>query len=919
MMPRRYTDAPLLPRSLILGSIRLLFWLFFHPSAWRNHLARLDNRLPPDFCLAELNRRHWRSTAVWRFLIQTFLIWPLLVAFFLMLILRLLGLPATLIFLGVMLGVALGVMTAVAASLAGSVAVGVAMGIATGLATGIGGALLFNAGSVQVNGVPYSLDVVVSVLIGLMSGLAGGLAYGVGMGITREKREELSLSLARQVSGVVLGILIGVGAGQLAVLVQNMVLAGVVAALLFGTAVGWRTNNLRRGLLAGVLLGTAVAIADWLGGSAGGQAITLLLFVAAAFALPYVLAEKVAGAWAAGLAGALGAGAGLFLFITDNVPFWPFLWFSLAGILLGLTLAWWRPVLMYPFLLAGNGLLFRLDERRLPEGTATSSTLSASVSPIFHLHSAFWDEFQRLPLLNLDEYLLFVLQKDTAGARTAMAYLSSTRQRWAAQAAQIELDARQLEQCSSAAAIAAVHPGVATGDLTGPASALLRSFSRVSSDVAAALQQESAYNKRLALHAVEDRLDGLLRELTRSNEPYAARFRPIAAEWRRIIGQEEQLLAAEAELRQEIDSPYIIGVPLTEKQEIFIGRTDVSGRIEQLLRDRRQPPLLLYGQRRVGKTSLLNNLGRLLPGSIVPLFVDLQGPASRAQDEAGFLYNMGRGMAQSALRQRDVELPTLTREMLTDDPFTQFDEWLDAVERALGDQLALLMLDEFEVLERVLERERFDPEIVLGMLRHLIQHRPQFKVLLSGSHTLDEFQRWSSYLINVQVIHIGYLNEVEARQLIETPVQGFALRYEPAASQRVLALTRGHPFLVQLLCAEIVALKNEQPPLQRRLATVDDVDTAVPEALQHGSFFFADIKQNQMDAAGLGVLQTLAAAGEGAQLTLAELGGGLGLADTLRGLCHREIVELVDGRADGRLDGRYRFQIELVRRWLAMN
>ena len=29
---------------------------------------------------------------------------------------------------------------------------------------------------------------------------------------------------------------------------------------------------------------------------------------------------------------------------------------------------------------------------------------------------------------------------------------------------------------------------------------------------------------------------------------------------------------------------------------------------------------------------------------------------------------------------------------------------------------------------------------LLGMLRHLIQHRPRFKVLLSGSHTLDELQ-----------------------------------------------------------------------------------------------------------------------------------------------------------------------------------
>ncbi|NJN54839.1 MAG: NAD(P)(+) transhydrogenase (Re/Si-specific) subunit beta [Anaerolineae bacterium] len=237
MLHRRYTDAPPLPKSFFLGSTRLLFWLFFHPAAWRNHLARLDIRLPADFCLANLNRGHWRSTAVWGFLIQTFLIWPMLVAVLVAATLALLGLPLTTLFLGVMLGVAFGMVAGVAASLAGSVAVGVTIGIATGLAAGIGSGLLLNAGSVQINGVPYSLDVVLSVLIGLMSGLAGGLAYGVGMGITREKREEVSLSMVRQVSGVFLGVLIGVAAGQLAALVQNRVLAGVAAAVLFGTAV----------------------------------------------------------------------------------------------------------------------------------------------------------------------------------------------------------------------------------------------------------------------------------------------------------------------------------------------------------------------------------------------------------------------------------------------------------------------------------------------------------------------------------------------------------------------------------------------------------------------------------------------------------------------------------------------------------
>jgi len=186
--------------------------------------------------------------------------------------------------------------------------------------------------------------------------------------------------------------------------------------------------------------------------------------------------------------------------------------------------------------------------------------------------------------------------------------------------------------------------------------------------------QKSHYNQRLALDALEERLDGLLRELTRSSEPYALRFRPIAATWRQTLHDYVRTLTEAVESRQEISNPYIIGIPLTEHQEIFVGRSDVSEHIERLLLDSRCPPLLLYGQRRTGKTSLLNNLGRLLPTTIIPLFVDLQGPTSLAKDYIGFLYNMSRAMQTSAKRHREWTLPPLTRAQLSADPFTSFDE-----------------------------------------------------------------------------------------------------------------------------------------------------------------------------------------------------------------------------------------------------
>jgi hypothetical protein len=566
----------------------------------------------------------------------------------------------------------------------------------------------------------------------------------------------------------------------------------------------------------------------------------------------------------------------------------------------GLSINLWRPVLLYPLMAAYDLLLYRFDQRR-----------SLVLPALLRYHPAFWDEHQRLPWVSLDDHLLLVLERWPAEGQAAQTYLANSRhQRWAAQSAQIELDARRLGRCDTAEIIGSAHRQLAAGDLEGPASALLRSFSRVSYDAESALRQETSYNQRLALSAVEERLDGLLRELTRSSERYALRFRPIAESWRQIIAEHVRTLAIDVEARQEIDSPYIIGVPLTAQQEIFIGRSDISARIEQLLLDRRRPPLLLYGQRRMGKTSLLNNLGRLLPSTIIPLFVDLQGPASRSNDHAGLLYYLARSMGESARQHRRIELPQLARETLDRDPFVAFDEWLAEVEISLGDASGLLMLDEFEALDSAISRGRFDEESVLGTLRHIIQHRPRFKILLAGSHTLEEFRRWSSYLINVQVVQIGYLQEAEALQLIECPVRDFALRYEPEASQRILALTCGHPFLVQLLCAEIVALKNTQEPAIRRLARLVDVEAALPEALASGDMFFADIARNQIDARGLSLLRWIAAQGEAAHTGQeALLQQEPDLDAVLRPLMQRDLIETAEGG--------YRFQVELIRRWFA--
>lgn len=769
-------------------------------------------------------------------------------------------------------------------------------------------------------------------LAGLLSLAVIGMMIGLATLMVSPTRSTATGNIAmrwrQRLGAVAVGLLLSIGcvvgtltmAEPLLHALHNqswLVMSGL--GLLVALVIGWRTQHWGGGVITAVglstlllLLSTNIAI-GFTGEMAYGnmeRTVRLLLFVAVSaglmgslfLTLPYLVGERLVGTLTGSIAGALGGGGAIvsLVLIDTGLPLWPHLPLGLLALTFGLALPLWWPLIRYPLMATGSALLLYIAKRH-----------TAQAGLYLAYHPALWDELQPLPLPGLDEHLLLAAEQTDKQTLQLFRVFSLGHQRWAAQSAQVELDARQLAACQQLLDIPAACRQVMATDLTSMASSILRAFGRIGADIESALAHESLYHQRLALSTIEERLDNLLRELTYSTERYAARFQPIAAAWWRLVHTEVATRTADAELRQEIESPYIIGIPLTAQQEIFVGRTDICERIEQLLRDQHHPPLLLYGQRRMGKTSLLNNLGRLLPSTIVPLFVDLQGPVALAADHASFLYNLARAMRDSAQRQRNLVLPPLTRAELSSEPFMRFDEWLDGVEVTLGEAMALLALDEFEALDSAFATGRLQTEAILGSLRHWVQHRPRFKILLTGSHVVEELRSWANYLVNVQVVHLSYLQETEVRRLVERPVKDFALQYEPAAAQRVWQLTHGHPALTQLLCYEIVALKNRQPPTRRRLATVADAESAAAEALERGALFFHEIATGQLTPDARALLQWLARQGEGALVSVAKVQAAwpTDLKPALTLLLRRELIVYTNGG--------YRIQVELIRRWFA--
>ena len=102
-------------------------------------------------------------------------------------------------------------------------------------------------------------------------------------------------------------------------------------------------------------------------------------------------------------------------------------------------------------------------------------------------------------------------------------------------------------------------------------------------------------------------------------------------------------------------NPYVAGPPVQGGRGFF-GRQDTLDWIVRGLRNPVTNSLVLFGQRRIGKTTLLLQLERTLPtDAFLPIYFDLQDQAARVHlaDEHAHL---GRGAAPGGIRDLDVQV-----------------------------------------------------------------------------------------------------------------------------------------------------------------------------------------------------------------------------------------------------------------------
>ncbi|MCP4660043.1 MAG: ATP-binding protein, partial [bacterium] len=385
----------------------------------------------------------------------------------------------------------------------------------------------------------------------------------------------------------------------------------------------------------------------------------------------------------------------------------------------------------------------------------------------------------------------------------------------------------------------------------------LRTLRTVAQECAAAHYSRAPLNRSAAL----GRAGGALNRLIETGaEPCPEPERPlilrIAEKWRGIV-LEAGGAAGEEVLRQPILNPYegYSGLPVTGTT--FVGRRGAMGQIEtcwstgDLL-----PAIILYGHRRMGKTSILRNLEHAAgPGTLL-VYLDMQD-AGWIDHTGQLLLDLAEAVHRNATAAELDAGPPPTEEKFTD---------LGRARRALNALLGLLepqmdegrrlilAVDEFELIEDGIRAGPIDAGF-LPYLRALNQRHRWLALIFGGLHTLDEMGRdyRSAFYGQAEHVRVGYLDRDDAFRLITQPHPDFALEYAPELCERLYELTYGQPYLLQRLCWELVNRWNERflaegESVPRTLVLTDLEPVLTADLYAAADYYFDGVWSNVTDA-----------------------------------------------------------------------
>lgn len=387
--------------------------------------------------------------------------------------------------------------------------------------------------------------------------------------------------------------------------------------------------------------------------------------------------------------------------------------------------------------------------------------------------------------------------------------------------------------------------------------------------------------------------------------------------WQMFPGQ-KALIAGKSDKRRQ--NPY--SLRQVRDSSMFFGREVEIERVMQWVGEG-ETFIVLYGPKRIGKTSLMVQLAeKQLPQHTTVLPVLFDAHSLSPFTITTFLFSLADAVNRTLeiyLKRADQRRGLRLRlRDLQNDPFQAFAAWVARAQRQLQGRRLLFMVDEFTRAEEETRAGKL-PQSFFDGLQWLAGNQGigfllcvHDNIYRYGSHSWGMLQR-------AHPIRLGSLDEDSAARLVRQPLERL-YRIGDDLVDRILDLTHCHPYFINAVCLELVARMSTQADER---VTEEDLGKAISVVLQTGSHYFSHY-QSRVDEFTWTVLKTLAHLSTGAHNWVSsdeiraalETYGSLmtrwQVSESIGELYHSGIIDArnTSGRAS------YRIAVKLLQFWL---
>lgn len=294
-----------------------------------------------------------------------------------------------------------------------------------------------------------------------------------------------------------------------------------------------------------------------------------------------------------------------------------------------------------------------------------------------------------------------------------------------------------------------------------------------------------------------------------------------------------------------IENPYAPiadGGPVPIDSKMFYGRDEFINNIVNSIVKSPSKQIIIYGQKRCGKSSVLNHLKKRLQDTNKMFCVSFSmGDIIQNLNEVSFYYKILSSI-QDELEFGDYDqcpnwtLPSKDdfQEEDAENPVNTFTRYIMRFKKECKnthgweDKNLVVMIDEFTYLYTEIKKGNISSSIMKQWKAITQNDRAQFSVVLVGQDVVPRFKQ-EDYARNafgvIQDIRLTYLQDEPARALIVDPIrdENGNSRYIDNAVSKIIEYTSRNPYYIQIFCSKLVDYMNSNKLISVTEADVIDV------------------------------------------------------------------------------------------------